>query len=50
MPQMAPLPWVFLLILTISVLLYMSTILFFSLKPFTSSLSPLHKKKFSIKW
>nr|YP_010596825.1 ATP synthase F0 subunit 8 [Cacopsylla burckhardti]UFP91881.1 ATP synthase F0 subunit 8 [Cacopsylla burckhardti]WAK85084.1 ATP synthase F0 subunit 8 [Cacopsylla burckhardti] len=50
MPQMAPLPWVLLLILTILTLLYVSTIIFFSVTKKSVKNYKKFKNNFLIKW
>nr|WMH03393.1 ATP synthase subunit 8 [Cacopsylla melanoneura]WMH03406.1 ATP synthase subunit 8 [Cacopsylla melanoneura]WMH03419.1 ATP synthase subunit 8 [Cacopsylla melanoneura] len=50
MPQMAPLPWTFLLIMTVLTLLYVSAIIFFSMKSENVKNFKKFSKSFSIKW
>nr|YP_009139044.1 ATP synthase F0 subunit 8 [Cacopsylla coccinea]AKE49759.1 ATP synthase F0 subunit 8 [Cacopsylla coccinea] len=47
---MAPLPWVTLLMLTVFTLLYISTIIFFSMKESVNKNMINQKKNFHIKW
>nr|YP_010026390.1 ATP synthase F0 subunit 8 [Cacopsylla citrisuga]QOQ84936.1 ATP synthase F0 subunit 8 [Cacopsylla citrisuga] len=47
---MAPLPWVSLFTLTIFTLLYISTIIFFSMKKTPTTPTKKYKKYFLIKW
>nr|WMH03432.1 ATP synthase subunit 8 [Cacopsylla picta]WMH03445.1 ATP synthase subunit 8 [Cacopsylla picta]WMH03458.1 ATP synthase subunit 8 [Cacopsylla picta]WMH03471.1 ATP synthase subunit 8 [Cacopsylla picta] len=50
MPQMAPLPWMLLLMLTILTLLYMSALIFFSMQKESFYANKKFKKTFLIKW
>nr|YP_010600872.1 ATP synthase F0 subunit 8 [Cacopsylla jukyungi]WAL33202.1 ATP synthase F0 subunit 8 [Cacopsylla jukyungi] len=50
MPQMAPLPWISLLMLTICTLLFISTIIFFSFKQNKNKITKMQKTSFLIKW
>nr|YP_009502270.1 ATP synthase F0 subunit 8 [Cacopsylla pyri]AWU48873.1 ATP synthase F0 subunit 8 [Cacopsylla pyri] len=50
MPQMAPLPWISLLMLTICTLLFITTIIFFSFKEGMNKTYKTSQKKFFIKW
>nr|YP_009501960.1 ATP synthase F0 subunit 8 [Psylla alni]AWU49050.1 ATP synthase F0 subunit 8 [Psylla alni] len=50
MPQMAPMPWTILLLVSILTLLYLSTTIFFSIKQSNSMKINFEKKNISIKW
>nr|QWT29505.1 ATP synthase F0 subunit 8 [Cyamophila willieti] len=50
MPQMAPMPWILLMMTTILILFSMSTIIFFSLKTPQIKLLKTLTSTFSIKW
>nr|YP_009251206.1 ATP synthase F0 subunit 8 [Bactericera cockerelli]ANA07527.1 ATP synthase F0 subunit 8 [Bactericera cockerelli] len=50
MPQMAPMPWIFLLMLTLTSLAMVSSIIYFSNQKESMKYASVKKNNFNLKW